>query len=123
MFARMFRRRPRRVAVAAAIAALATGLVASVAVAALVTDSGTHSVIVPNKETSSALVDIGNASVKYIGSSAQDQASGTGLFDPFVRLQADTTEQGWIGQDVILRQLLACWLVVDPSDRPLSPRL
>src|SRR5262245_36336577 len=35
----------------------------------------------------------------------------------------DTTEQGWIGQDVILRQLLACWLVVDPSDRPLSPRL
>src|SRR5262245_66661527 len=36
---------------------------------------------------------------------------------------ADATEQGWIGQDVILRQLLACWLVVDPSDRPLSPRL
>jgi MoxR-like ATPase len=35
----------------------------------------------------------------------------------------DDTEQGWIGQDTILRQLLACWLVVDPSDRPLSPRL
>src|SRR5262245_51492462 len=35
----------------------------------------------------------------------------------------DATEQGWIGQDAILRQLLACWLVVDPSDRPLSPRL
>ena len=35
----------------------------------------------------------------------------------------DTTEQSWIGQDAILRQLLACWLVVDPSDRPLSPRL
>src|SRR5262245_27553722 len=35
----------------------------------------------------------------------------------------DTTDQSWIGQDVILRQLLACWLVVDPSDRPLSPRL
>src|SRR5438477_9224594 len=35
----------------------------------------------------------------------------------------DTTEQGWIGQDAILRQLLACWLVVDPSDQPLSPRL
>jgi MoxR-like ATPase len=35
----------------------------------------------------------------------------------------DTTEQSWIGQDVILRQLLACWLVVDPRDRPLSPRL
>jgi MoxR-like ATPase len=35
----------------------------------------------------------------------------------------DATEQGWIGQDVVLRQLLACWLVVDPSDRPLAPRL
>src|SRR4051812_15536309 len=35
----------------------------------------------------------------------------------------DTTEQGWIGQDAILRQLLACWLVVDPRDRPLAPRL
>src|SRR5262249_49494648 len=35
----------------------------------------------------------------------------------------DATERGWIGQDGILRQLLACWLVVDPADRPLSPRL
>src|SRR5262249_13231076 len=35
----------------------------------------------------------------------------------------DATEQSWIGQDAVLRQLLACWLVVDPKDRPLSPRL
>jgi MoxR-like ATPase len=35
----------------------------------------------------------------------------------------DATDQNWIGQDEILRQLLACWLVVDPADRPLSPRL
>jgi MoxR-like ATPase len=35
----------------------------------------------------------------------------------------DTTDLGWIGQDEILKQLLACWLVVDPADRPLSPRL
>jgi MoxR-like ATPase len=35
----------------------------------------------------------------------------------------DTTEQGWIGQNSVLKQLLACWLVVDPQDRPLSPRL
>src|SRR4051812_49618722 len=35
----------------------------------------------------------------------------------------DETEQSWIGQDVVLRQLLACWLVVDPKDLPLSPRL
>jgi MoxR-like ATPase len=35
----------------------------------------------------------------------------------------DGTDQDWIGQDEVLRQLLACWLVVDPADRPLSPRL
>jgi MoxR-like ATPase len=35
----------------------------------------------------------------------------------------DASEQSWIGQDEILKQLLACWLVVDQSDRPLSPRL
>lgn len=29
----------------------------------------------------------------------------------------------WIGQRDILRQVLACWLVVDPRDVPLSPRL
>lgn len=29
----------------------------------------------------------------------------------------------WIGQREILRQVLACWLVVDPRDVPLSPRL
>jgi MoxR-like ATPase len=35
----------------------------------------------------------------------------------------DATEQSWIGQNDVLRQLLACWLVVDKADRPLSPRL
>jgi MoxR-like ATPase len=29
----------------------------------------------------------------------------------------------WIGQQEILKQVLACWLVVDPRDVPLSPRL
>jgi len=37
--------------------------------------------------------------------------------------EPDSTGQEWIGQDAILKQLLACWLVVDPADRPLSPRL
>ncbi len=37
--------------------------------------------------------------------------------------EPDRTEQTWIGQDEVLRQLLACWLVVDPLDRPLAPRL
>ena len=29
----------------------------------------------------------------------------------------------WIGQSEVLHQLLACWIVVDPQDLPLSPRL
>jgi MoxR-like ATPase len=29
----------------------------------------------------------------------------------------------WIGQDEVLRQLVACWLVVDERDLPLTPRL
>lgn len=29
----------------------------------------------------------------------------------------------WIGQREVLKQLLACWLVVDESDLPLTPRL
>ncbi len=33
------------------------------------------------------------------------------------------TSGEWIGQGEILNQLLACWLVVDESDLPLSPRL
>ncbi len=32
-------------------------------------------------------------------------------------------QQSWIGDHEILRQLLACWLVVDAQDRPLSPRI
>lgn len=32
-------------------------------------------------------------------------------------------DSNWIGQGEILRQLLACWLVVDTKDLPLSPRL
>ena len=29
----------------------------------------------------------------------------------------------WIGQREILTQLLACWIVVDEKDLPLTPRL
>ena len=29
----------------------------------------------------------------------------------------------WIGQDEILKQVLACWIVVDDKDLPLTPRL
>ena len=33
------------------------------------------------------------------------------------------SDQQWIGQNEVLKQLLACWLVVDEKDMPLSPRL
>ncbi len=35
----------------------------------------------------------------------------------------DTSEGQWIGQQEILKQVLACWLVVDDRDLPLTPRL
>lgn len=37
--------------------------------------------------------------------------------------QPDTSKSTWIGQNEVLKQLLACWLVVDEQDLPLSPRL
>ncbi|MCG6155214.1 AAA family ATPase [Rubinisphaera margarita] len=37
--------------------------------------------------------------------------------------QPDTTASPWIGQAEVLKQILACWLVVDKLDLPLAPRL
>jgi hypothetical protein len=37
--------------------------------------------------------------------------------------QAHEFESEWIGQQDVLHQVLACWLVVDPRDLPLTPRL
>ncbi len=34
-----------------------------------------------------------------------------------------TRQQEWIGDHEILQQLLACWLVLDQHDSPLSPRI
>ncbi len=36
---------------------------------------------------------------------------------------ADPTQGEWIGQREVLKQLLACWLVIDDADLPLAPRL
>ena len=35
----------------------------------------------------------------------------------------DMSAGQWIGQREILKQILACWLVVDKKDLPLTPRL
>lgn len=37
--------------------------------------------------------------------------------------QPHAAEGEWIGQHEVLKQLLACWLVVDERDQPLTPRL
>jgi len=37
--------------------------------------------------------------------------------------QPDKTSSPWIGQAEVLKQILACWLVVDKQDLPLAPRL
>ncbi len=35
----------------------------------------------------------------------------------------DASSGEWIGQREVLKQLLACWLIVDPHDLPLTPRV
>ena len=43
-----------------------------------------------------------------------------------VRLQLSqpfAAKSEWIGQREILQQLLACWVMVDDTDLPLTPRL
>ena len=37
--------------------------------------------------------------------------------------EPDPTAGQWIGQGEVLKQLLACWLIVDDVDLPLTPRL
>jgi MoxR-like ATPase len=37
--------------------------------------------------------------------------------------QPDSSQGEWIGQREVLKQVLACWLVIDAKDLPLTPRL
>lgn len=37
--------------------------------------------------------------------------------------QPDDSDGRWIGQEEVLKQLLACWIVVDDRDLPLAPRI
>ncbi len=37
--------------------------------------------------------------------------------------QPDSSQGEWIGQREVLKQVLACWLVIDEKDLPLAPRL
>jgi len=97
MITRVFKWRPRRFALLAVAAALVVmGVAASVALA-LVSDTGTYDITVQNNNSSAGPLSLSpsGGSVEYIGSSASNQASGTGLFDPFVRLQGSPSEKGY----------------------------
>ena len=37
--------------------------------------------------------------------------------------KSDTTKPEWIGQGEVLKQVLACWMVISDKDLPLSPRI
>jgi uncharacterized repeat protein (TIGR01451 family) len=79
-------------------AVVAAGLFAATVLATIPpppADSGCGSVEVPNKNTSATCTTTDGAIVDYIGSSANNQSSGTGIFDPFVRLQGSPTEKGY----------------------------
>jgi uncharacterized repeat protein (TIGR01451 family) len=94
-------KRPRRTVptVVAAGVIIAATLLATGALAALVTDSGTVNIIVPDETQSADFTFASGANVAYIGDASSKQSSGTGLFDPFVRIQGSgktaPTEKGY----------------------------
>jgi hypothetical protein len=101
MFTRVVqRKRPRLPALLfVGGAVLAAGLLAAVALAYVdgtaTLPGGTCDVQVPNSGESKDCTTDAGANVEYIGSSADNTSSGTGLFDPFVRLQASPRETGF----------------------------
>lgn len=60
-----------------------------------------------------------------MGTTPQSSAGRTVVIDGVTLhlAQPIARSQEWIGEREILRQLLACWLVVDEKDLPLSPRI
>ncbi len=60
-----------------------------------------------------------------MGTTPQSSAGRTVVIDGVTLhlAQPIAGSQEWIGEREILRQLLACWLVVDEKDLPLSPRI
>jgi putative transposon-encoded protein len=84
------------VAGAVVLVALLAGLMNA---SAVVNDSGTVDVRVPSGDNTTSVVDAttnAGAFVSYFGDNDTTfGSSGTGVFDPFVRLQADGTESGY----------------------------
>ncbi len=93
--ARPPRRRPRRLArgrLSLLLASLATGLLA----AGVFADGGSLNVEVANRQGYAAAKTTDGAIVEYIGDqNTSFGAAGTGIFNSFVRIQADGSEQGY----------------------------
>ena len=61
----------------------------------------------------------------------KDDVNSSEIHNPKVKLggvqltlcKPDQSEVTWIGQSEILKQILACWLVVGEKDLPLAPRI
>ena len=87
-------KRPRRSVFPLLVAATVASLLFATVALALISDSGSHTVVVPDS-SESLTADLGNATVEYIGSDSDTSSSGTGLFDPFLRIQGSPTEEGY----------------------------
>jgi len=83
----------RWLALVVGVVALMLGA-AAVALALISDGPGTFDITVEDT-SGDETADLGNATVQYIGSDSDNSASGTGLFDPFVRLQGAPTEAGY----------------------------
>ena len=99
MFTRLIqRKRPRRsvgLAIGTVIVA-AFGLLAAAVLAVILNDSGTLDITVANRNGFAQGVTADGAVVQYIGdSNTTFGSSGTGTFDPFLRIQGTPTEQGY----------------------------
>src|SRR5437870_1468441 len=108
MFSRVTQgQRPRSLALLMVVGAvlIAVGLFAAAVFASLATDTGTGSpgftgtcdvTVASNTHSADCQLGAAGGFVSYIGSSdTVRQSSGTGLFDPFVRLQGSPTEKGY----------------------------
>lgn len=100
MFTRMVqRKRPRAAVAIGPIIAVAAVALFAVAALATVFDSPTASgcdIQVANRSGTALCTTTAGAKVRYIGDSNQTfGASGTGTFNPFVRLQANPNERGY----------------------------
>jgi len=83
----------RWLALVVGVVALMLGA-AAVALALIEDNGGTHDITVTDT-SGDETADLGFATVRYIGSDSDNSSSGTGIFDPFLRIQGAPSEEGY----------------------------